>query len=144
MCEFCAYQARAYLSGFDVDANGNVTVFPAKPGAKSVGPTKKIIHPHVVPEPGGTANQVGGPTLFGVLPTGKGATDPFGAIIGQQGANQIYSIPNNIEKNIGKALADANKGLQDTLGGGLKNIQQYVPIILAGGLALVAIYVIAK
>ena len=144
MCEFCAYQARAYLSGFDFDANGNLIVFKNKPGDKSTTTKTTVKHPHVVPEPGGTANQVGGPTLFGVLPTGKGATDPFGAIIGQQGANQIYSIPNNIEKNIGKALADANKGLQDTLGGGLKNIQQYVPIILAGGLALVAIYVISK
>lgn len=127
MCEYCEAEfARSYATGFDFNPDGSIKVISGTP---NTGPGVK--HPHVAPEPG--MHQPGGPTLGGLLPTGHGSTDPLGSVIGQKTANDIYNTPHNIVKSI-----------QDTVLGGANNIQHYVPIILAGGLALVAIYILMK
>lgn len=133
MCEYCDYEAefaRAYATGFDFNPDGSIKIVNGKPNTFPVG----IKHPHVVDESKtGTAGQLGGATLGGLLPTGKGSTDPLGSVIGQKTANDIYNTPHNVVKSI-----------SDTVLGGANNIQHYIPILIAGGLAVFAIYLISK
>ena len=88
----------------------------------------------------GSAIPVGGPTLHGVLPSGKGAIDPLGAIISQRMANQIYNTPKTIEHDIAKNI----KVITDPILGEANNIQHYIPLVIAGGIALFAVYLLVK
>ena len=154
MCEYCDYEAefaRAYAT-----VDGFSTVPNSSTSGLDLNFDRDIVHDALThgghpidagsnhPLKGGGANPVGGPTLGGILPTGHGASDPLGAVIGQKMANQIYNTPHNVEHGIVKAISDTQKNITNTVLGGANNIQHYIPIILAGGLAIVAMYLISK